>query len=111
MLNEWVSLPRDKKLCLLIIRQKVDVLRVGSLEQKLKTEIRTEDGRKRERETLKFQMFIFQDGDEVESLKKEIEKYRLELKNREINFNRVFAEKTPMIIKKPETQSEDMVST
>ncbi|XP_046860716.1 probable E3 ubiquitin-protein ligase bre1 isoform X2 [Xenia sp. Carnegie-2017] len=39
--------------------------------------------------------------EEVRYLKKEIEKYRLELKNREANFNRVFADKTPLIIKKP----------
>ena len=44
-------------------------------------------------------------------LKKEIEKYRMELKNREANFNRVFAEKTPLIIKKPaEITAEEMVS-
>lgn len=44
-------------------------------------------------------------------LKREIEKYRLELKNREANFNRVFADKTPLIIKKPaEITAEEMVS-
>jgi hypothetical protein len=53
----------------------------------------------------------FQKEDDVHFLKKEIEKYRLELKNREVNFNRVFAEKTPLIIKKPaEITAEEMVS-
>lgn len=42
-----------------------------------------------------------QKTDEILYLKREIEKYRLELKNREDNFNRVFAEKSPLIIKKP----------
>jgi hypothetical protein len=32
------------------------------------------------------------------------------LKNREVNFNRVFADKTPLIIKKPaEITAEEMV--
>ncbi|XP_028399167.1 spindle pole body component 110-like [Dendronephthya gigantea] len=50
-----------------------------------------------------------QKDDEVQFLKREIEKYRLELKNREVNFNRVFAEKTPLVIKKPaEITAEEM---
>ena len=50
-----------------------------------------------------------QKDDEVHFLKKEIEKYRLELKNREMNFNRVFAETNPLIIKKPaEITAEEM---
>lgn len=56
-------------------------------------------------------LFTLQRDDEVQKLKREIEKYRLELKNREVNFNRVFAEKNPLIIKKPaEITAEELVS-
>ena len=41
--------------------------------------------------------FFEQDYDEeIERLRREIQRYRMELSNRETNFNRMFAEKSPL---------------
>ena len=41
----------------------------------------------------------FQDtNDELEKLRKEIQRYRLELYNREGNFNRIFSDKQPVLV-------------
>ena len=42
--------------------------------------------------------FFFQRDDEIARLKREIQRYRLELSNRESNFNRVFAGQKPVLV-------------
>ncbi|XP_032233963.1 lamin-L(III) [Nematostella vectensis] len=40
----------------------------------------------------------YERDDELERLRREVQRYRLEIKNRESNFNRVFAEKNPVVV-------------
>ena len=45
-----------------------------------------------------FKFYFLQRDDEIARLKREIQRYRLELSNRESNFNRVFAGQKPVLV-------------
>ena len=55
---------------------------------------------------------LFQDyGDELERLRREIQRYRNELSNRETNFNRMFSDKKPVNVNGDRRMSSPSKST